>query len=252
MHPLRTSLIAAVALAASASATVTTTVDLVDPSDGITPPPTGVIAIDVIVDVSPDDTWTAGGIRAFVTSEGDAVGVRLLYAPGDDPNTPQADYLLNPGIEHRFVTFLTKPRNRDASGRFANGGAAVAGRYVGGAIETATPTELNVAWFSSPPESSSSPSVDGAVARLALDVSLLLGSQPDVVFVVGRPSEATGPIVFHSEHGGGQDLGTVSASYDDHRITGLDWAVWYVPEPGTGFLLFGATALLGRFFRCTR
>ena len=155
---LKRFLAATFAMAASAAfASVTTSVDLLDAGDGGTQPPAGVIAIDVFVDASTDDVWTAGGIRGLVTAAGSALNVSLRYAPNDDTNTPRAEQLFNPGTANRFTTFLTKPRVRDGAGRYTNAGAGVAGRYSPtGPIETATATELNAAWFASPPETSTS------------------------------------------------------------------------------------------------
>lgn len=226
--------------AASAYANVTTSVDLVDASDGITMPPAGVIAIDVMVDADPTDVWTAGGLRGVVTPGGQALGVALRYAGTDDTNTPHDDRLFNPGTANRFSTFFSKPKNRDANGRYTNGAAAVAGRYSPtGPLETSTASEINIAWFASPPESSTSPSADGAVARVSLDVAGVMALPDFDGFVVGAPGAATGPIIFQSSTDDPNAAGTVSASFDNPTISGLDWAVWYnvIPEPASLALL---------------
>lgn len=237
---LKRFLAATFAMAATAAfASVTTSVDLLDPSDGGNQPPAGVIAIDVFVDASADDVWTAGGLRGLVTAAGQGLNVSIRYAPTDDANTPRAEQLFNPTTANRFSTFLTKPRGRDVAGRYNNAAAGIAGRYSPtGPIETATATEVNAAWFASPPETSTSPSVDGYIARVALNVADVAALPLFEAFHVGAPSAATGPIIFQSSTDEGS-AGTVSASFDNPQISGVDWAVWYtlVPEPASLALL---------------
>lgn len=226
---------------ASAYASVTTTVDLLDPTDGGTQPPAGVTCVDVFIDTinANGSAWTAGGLRGVVTAAGQAAGVSIRYAPTDDANTPRAEQLFNPGTANRFSTFLTKPRGRDVAGRYNNAGAGIAGRYSPtGPIETATATEINAAWFASPPETSTSPSFDGYIARVALNVADVVALPLFEGFHVGAPSAATGPIIFQSSTD--ENIpGTVSASFDNPQISGLNWAVWYtlVPEPASLALL---------------
>ncbi|GMU83491.1 MAG: hypothetical protein AMXMBFR47_33610 [Planctomycetota bacterium] len=238
--------LALIAAGTAASASVSLSVDLVDPADGITQPPPGVIAIDILADLSPDDGWVAAGFYGLVTPLGQAEGVTLRYAPDNEPNNPSPEYLLNPGTANRFVTFITRPRLRDGDIRYTIAGAAIAGAYAtGGPVAVADPLELDVRWFTSAPEPP--PSVDGAIARISLDVSALLDSHPGAAFATGRPADATGPIIFQSEHPSGGGLGTVSVSYDDPTVHGLDWAVWYVPEPAPlACLLIAAVTLRSR------
>ncbi|MCC6357848.1 MAG: hypothetical protein IT450_03825 [Phycisphaerales bacterium] len=230
----------------TAAASVSLSIDLVDPTDGITQPPAGVIAIDVLADLSPDDGWVAAGLFGVVTPVGQAEGVTLRYAPDNEPNNPSPDYLLNPGTANRFVTFITRPRLRDGDIRYTSAGAGIAGAYAtGGPVAVADPLELDVRWFTSAPEPP--PSVDGAIARIALDVSALLDSHPGAAFATGRPADATGPIIFQSVHPSGGGLGTVSVSYDDPTVHGLDWAVWYIPEPASiALFLIPVVALRSR------
>lgn len=241
-RPVHFAVFALLHLCALAPADVTTWVDLVDPSDNIRQPPAGIISVDVMVDARPDDYWTASGLRGVVTPVGQAEGVAIRYADiPDDPNTPIPDYLMNPGTSDRFVTFFTMERNRDFNGRYTNGNAALAGRYSPpGPSVVATTHALNLTWFYSPPMSDRYPSF-GAVARVSLDVATLLDAHPGAEFVVGAPEDATGPIIFLSTTDEGYP-GTVSASWDNPQITGLDWAVWYVPEPASVVLLVLAFA----------
>src|SRR5262245_8863029 len=156
--------ICGLAAASAALASVTISVDRLDPTDGGNQPPAGVVCVDIFVHVTPGDTWTSGGIRALAQN-----GATLRYAT--DPNTG-ANRLTNPGTNNRFVSFFSKPRARDANNRYANGSATSTGRYSpSGPIATAGPTEVNVAWTASPPETVDSPTVDGYVFRLAINYS---------------------------------------------------------------------------------
>ncbi len=247
MHRLRPSLIAAASLAASASASVTTTVDLVDPSDSITQPPPGVIAIDVLVDVSADDVWCSGGIVTRVTAAGQSLGATLVYGPGDEPNTARHENLFNPGTDNRFVTFLSRPRGRDDESRYTNAGAAIGTCYNGGSpIEYASATELDAIWFHSPPDFLLGS--DGATARVTLDVAALLAEHPAAQFVVGTPNSASGPIILLSEYTYSPGFpGTANVGrFSENEISGLDWAVWYIPEPASLTSIASAVALFRR------
>lgn len=230
---------------ASAYASVTTTVDLLDPTDGGNQPPAGVTCIDVFIDTINENgsAWTAGGIRGVVTAAGQAAGVTIRYAPTDDGNTPRAEQLFNPTTANRFSTFLSKPRGRDVAGRYNNGGAGIAGGYNPTApVETATSTEINAAWYAAPPETATSPGVDGYIARVALNtagISLELGAGTSV------PQGAT--VIFESVGFDSGAAGTVSAAFDQPTPSGINWFVWYIPEPASLALLgLGALAFIRR------
>lgn len=235
---MRLSLVFAALFHSLSFADVVHSIDLVDPSDPITQPPPGVISVDIRVDVDPNDMWQAAGLRGVVTPQGQNLGVTIRYGPGDDPNTAYHEELLNPGTANRFVTFFTRPRSgRNSQTRYESAGAALAGRYAPTwPVETATANEINVVWFKSPPEDEWPPGIDGYIARVSLDVSALLESDPGVAFEVGDPGSATAPVIFSSftENDG---PGTVSATWTFPLPTGFDWAIWYVPEPGALTLL---------------
>src|SRR5262249_13580307 len=112
-----------VGLTSASFASVGVTVDLLDPSDGISLPPvgSGIACVDVMVDVTEGDSWTVGAARGVAMS-----GATLRYAY--DPNS-MLDLLVNPGASNRFSTFISRPRPRDGDGRYSNGAAAMAGRY---------------------------------------------------------------------------------------------------------------------------
>src|SRR5262245_1040793 len=165
-----------VAFAVSARASVTITVDRLDPSDGGSQPPAGIVVVDVLVDVQAADRWTIGGFR------GEALGgASLIYAIDPETGQPRPT---NPGVDHRFVSFVSQPRPRDADARFNDSGATVGGSFCnGGSAPTLTPLEFNIDWMPTMPPP---PGMDGAIVRVALDVSTVCQGQNAIV-VVGAP-----------------------------------------------------------------
>jgi hypothetical protein len=214
-------LIASLLATPLATASVTMTVDLLGPEDGISLPPPWLVIVDVLVDVTDGDTWTAGGLRGVTMN-----GATLFYAR--DPNNHNLPILPDPGVDRRFVTFISKPRGRDAPSRYNNGAAAVAGRYCPtGPTAITDDTEINVAYFASPPETSGSPTADGAVFRVALQVP---NGRENFVGVFSLDQIPPGrPIYFISQCDSGE-AGTVEATYDVPQLTGFGWAVVDVPE----------------------
>src|SRR5262245_41463657 len=101
---------------------VAASLDILDGADAGAPTPAGVIVIDGFVDVNnaAGSAWTASGIRC-VTSN----GATLIYADAD-LNTPSVEpFLINTGsASNRNVTMISRPRGRNAAGRFDNGAAA--------------------------------------------------------------------------------------------------------------------------------
>lgn len=231
------------ALASSAAmATVVTQVDLLDPSDGGTQPPDGVLVVDVFANVAtPGGAWTAGGVRATTAN-----GATLRYAT--DPNTG-GTLLTNPGAANRFSTFFSIPRGRDVNGRFNNGAAAAAGRYSPtGPTATATASEINVAYFASPPPSAQTPPAAGYVFRVAINVPAGLPAGGVPVLTTGSGQAPAGNILLLSSTGdSGNDLGSVNATFDAPAVTGLNWNVSWTPEPSSlALLALGALAAFRR------
>ena len=101
-------------------------IDLLDPSDGaaFTGMSANLRAVDIFFNVEPTDVWTAAGIRALTEN-----GASLVYFDGDANAPGIQPGLFNGGTANKFTTMLSKPRNRDAAGRFTNAGAAPAGAY---------------------------------------------------------------------------------------------------------------------------
>src|SRR5262249_49096228 len=97
-------------LATTAVASVTLMGDRLDPGDGGHQPPPNIVVVDVLVDVSDNDSWTAAGFGGFAMN-----GAQFVYAREHDPNSG-SDFirLVNPGLDHRFVCFMSKPLPRDS------------------------------------------------------------------------------------------------------------------------------------------
>lgn len=196
-------------------------VDTVDPSDGISQPPPGVVAFDVLVDIAPTDTWTAAGLVSW-TFEG--ARFRYNYVPLD-PNEPDWLYpdLIAPGVENRFVTFASRPRIRDADARFLDEGVAAAGQAcMQPPFVLAQPTMLDIAWFRTPPAGPETPSFDGAIFRVALDVAAAC-VPGDIVVAYDQPPPGWSPILLSTC---GNFLGTAVATFDHPQLVQITWGAY--------------------------
>jgi hypothetical protein len=220
--------LAVVSSAAGAAASITITIDRLDPSDGGAQPPAGTVIIDVLVDLSDEDAWRSGGIHARTFN-----GATFQYAWESDPenpNWPAHPLLLDPGTEQRFATFISQPRPRDGDERFTDGGVTTPGRFCfGGAVPVLQPTQFDVNFVASPPATADSPSVDGAIVRIALDVTRVCGGQAARVFHVNESPPGYVPLLL-SECDGYFNAGTASATFDEHWLTGASWGVYVLHE----------------------
>lgn len=207
--------------------------------------PAGRVTADIFADLTPGDKWTVGGLRAFAMN-----GATFHYHTDNDANTTNGDLLIAPyrddPVTDQHVTSLSRPRNgRTNVSRFDNNAlAALFGQYVPPAppgAETATATQLNVAWFASPPNTVGSPSVDGYVARISLDFVVPDGATMGVGQVDVIPANATPILMSYAFPGTSAPCGLVGASFQRPNLIGFDWAVWYVPEPA-GVLCLGVLA----------
>jgi hypothetical protein len=241
--------VAAMAASSIAFAQGTASVDLLNPAETTGTIPANTRIVDVFFDVASTDVWTAAGIRA-VTENGAAIIYfdSELNTPGTQPG------LFNGGTANKFTTMLSKPRGRDAAIRFTNAGAAAAGEYdPAGAVPVTRPGELNVAYFASPPETPSSPSADGYIGRIAVDISnvpLSPGFDINDYSNWGAGPLANVPsgssVVLRSV-APSQPGGTAIATFDVPALNFSNWAMWYAPEPTTLILLaLGGLAAIRR------
>lgn len=245
-----------VVLALSAAGQVESVhVDPFDPSDaGYEPLPPNRVILDVFVDVAPTDVWTASGLHVRVPYDLYQGGrVRLLYAPTDDPNTAQPDQLVNPGYENRFFTSISKPRpSRGGVGRFENARVSIAGGYAPtNPIARAAEWDLNVAYFALPLETQDSPSVDGYIARIALDVDPWLYYPPWIFELATGTTVPTGALVIAEFKTYEALPGIGAATLDEPGVVGSDWFLYrtYVPEPTTGVCAIAMLCALRRLRR---
>ncbi len=203
-------------VAVSSPAQVVLSVDRLDGVDPGAPAPASRIVIDVFADVAATDTWTAAGLRATTSN-----GAVLVYGAGTA--------LVNPSTADRFVTCLSKPLARNADARFNAAQVAIAGRYdPTGATAVTTASEVNVTWFASPPVTSTSPSVDGYVARVAIDISGVPNIDPATAGVT-TGAIPPGTVLLLTSQPSAASFGTVSATFDVPTLSGINWRVYASP-----------------------
>lgn len=202
--------------------------------------PPDVAIVDLFVDIHERDVWAAAGIRAITAN-----GASLVYFDSD-LNTPgHQTGLVNPGPANRYVTCLSRPRSRNGDARFTNGAAyAVGGFLPPGTALTTEPTALNVSYLTTPPPTPQSPTVDGYVARLALDLSATEFSADELIVTFERPAfyllECAPPPTALGYYG------FLNATAFDQFYYGEDFWVT-VPEPaGIALLVCSAAQLRKR------
>lgn len=227
------------------------TLDILDGADPGAGTPAGVIVVDGSVDVNniAGSAWTASGIRC-ITSNGATLRYQMVDADGD-LNTPgMAPNLLNTGSANdRYVTSISRPRGRNAAARFDNCAAATAGDYdpTGPNPPTATATELNAAYFASPPMNSTDVGVDGYVLRLAFDAPGFSAANT----ILGGPTAPAGYGILLASIVGFDDgniaPGWVNSTFNVAAPTGQNAYLWGVPEPTSlALLALGALAFRRR------
>lgn len=218
---------------------VSANVDLLSPGEpGYAALPAGIAVIDYFVDLSATDVWTAAGTRVLTQNS-----ATLVYAR--DPNDPDVVFITNPGLNNRYTTFVSRPRERDANARFTNGGVTAAGDYDSGPVPDIEPTLVSISWFASPPNTPGSPSADGYVARIAIDLGDF-ADRRDFLQLSTTPPDPQSPILARCELPfGGPGWG--NATFDVPQFTGTNWYLFDpVPEPGAGSLLIFSFALWAR------
>ena len=221
--------------AAARGQIVSATVDILSPGDeGYEGIPPNLLVLDVFVDVAETDAWTAAAMIIFAHH-----GAAFRYFDSD-PNAGLQPGLFNPGFDNRFVTSLSKPRGRNTVARFENAGAEAAGPYDNGATPFTQLNLLSVAYFAFPPETSGSPSVDGYIARIAVDLSATPYQPNELVVTYTRPDF----FLLECDYPGATG-GFVWATFDVPQVGGMDF--WLtVPEPAALALLLAAAMLAVR------
>lgn len=235
------SLAAAIVAIPSALGSITAVVDKLDPSDGIPMPTPSILIIDVFVDASDEDYFSAIGINAVTQN-----GAEFIYAYGNDPNEPNGGVLGSaPGAENRFVTFFSRPRPRDADGRFGPGAFVnTENRYCGGASSILSATQLNAVGFPFTYELGR----DGYVSRLALDLSGVIDPafqlDSDSIVVSTTPMPDALPILETNCSGIFADGVQVAGRSVDSVYFGF--GIYGIPEPATALGIILAAACLHR------
>lgn len=224
--------IAAVFFSADSVATITVTVDKLDPSDGVPMPPPNLVLVDVHVAPPPTAAFSSVGIRGLTAN-----GARLVYAYDANGVVPSA-----PGVENRFVSFFSRPRGRDDDSRYVDGlagtgnsscGPAPTAYYYPGLIDAS-------GFYPNLPNG-----LAGYVLRIAIDLSgvgdpLFQTDSPSIVVAHSRPSDSL--VLFETGcpfNNPGCQVWTQfgqSVSFN-FGIYGI------IPEPGTGLLALSLGAL---------
>jgi hypothetical protein len=241
---------AATAASSIALAQGTASFDVLEPAETSGTIPANTRIVDMYFDVAATDAWTAAGIRALTEN-----GATFIYFDSDPNTAGLQPGLINGGTANRFTTMLSRPRVRDGAGRFTNAGARVTGAWdPASGVPVTQPGELNVVHITDPSATPGTPSVDGYIARIAVDISAV----PPIpgVDIHDYSNWGVGPIgsipagarVVLRSIGLGQPGGTVTNTFDVPQFNFANWAMWYVPEPTSLALLAlgGLTAIRRR------
>lgn len=240
------------AVAAPLPASITMSIDVLDGNDPGAPSPTGLVVVDVGVDVSANDWFVSAAIVGRTFN-----GATLEYGLYPDPNNPLPTFL-PPGLDNRFVSFGSAAYGRNDPPRFAPAGT-IAEQTIGivgdQPYPTFLPDEVGAGYFAIPLFAPSHPDAprgrDGYIARVALDITgveLPGASDPGNyrIFTPGQVPAGFEP-VFLSDPWQGLQFGTyVFSNYSPNNSFAQNWGV-YVPEPHSmGALLVGSLVVIRR------
>jgi hypothetical protein len=222
-------------------------VDLLNPEETTGTIPPNFRIVDVRVQVVFGDIWVAAGIRAATEN-----GATINYFDADANAAGVQPGLFNGGTANKFYTMLSKVRGRDVNRRFTDAYAAAAGAYDPQDASPVTDADLlNVAYFASPPEGKEFPLRDGYIARISVDISGVteIPGYPidDYANWGAGPIVPPGALVVLRSVPQTQQFGTVIATFDVPELSGLNWYLYYVPEPhSVALLTIGALFVLTR------
>jgi hypothetical protein len=193
------------------------------------------VTADVYIHV-PDaaDWWTVGGIQGEVLAPGlqhhrllEPNGAPVFTAPGRE--TPQQE----------FATFVSLPREQFSDKRFGpNGEARIAAGFQGSPPPMLGMSEINVAFFQSPPSTTGNNVPDtGFIIRVTLENDpTISGLSTAGIRIAASPA----PGLLLAQYT------AASATHDvPSPLAELEFGFYWVPEPAT-FALLGTGALLVR------
>lgn len=241
----------------------TMAVDLLTPADpGFAGIPSNYRCVDIYVDLGNNavDEWRVGGIQAMTADLGVAgpSGDGEFVYFDSDANTPGHQLgLVNPGFESRFTTSLSKPYRRNNASRFENAGVVAPHGYQPPTpFFVANPHELNVGYWDYAPVNVPGP--DGYVARLAIDIAAIEAPGIDLadydnwgVCAIAQIPPAAHLVLVSQPPTGTLFPATMFMSMEHWQFPtqGINWALWYVPEPATGFCLAIVSLILSQRWR---
>lgn len=241
----RLGVIAALAAASVARASITMSLDILDAGDPGGPPPVDRLVVDIFVDVSAQEYFTLGAIRGVTDW-----GATLIYSEG-----PIAPFYPPEDSDHH-TTFGSAAYERDSAARYAPAGTIAeqgilpaVGYDPPSAFPIFDPNLINVGYFAFPFVSLGHPDApagrDGWTLRIALDTThvKLPGSHDNANYRIFTPGqEPPGYEAIFLSEGGLTDIGTYMEAQSTARAV-RNWGV-YVPEPSTGILFLLALAVL--------
>lgn len=220
-----------------ASAEVQFTLDKLDSMDGLPLPPASRVVVDLFVNVTSDDAYSAGGLNGSVGS-----GARLVYGYDDFGNAMGTA----PGTADRFVSFLSQPRARNADARFGIGAAVGLLGYCTDPLVLDS-VAIDAAGLVPAPHDNGR---DGWVLRIAIDLSNVTDPafQTDSADIVVSQTQIPGAVVLFETYCQGQFDAGAAVVTENGAYYEFGFGIYGIPEPGSVFLLLPTLWLIRR--RC--
>lgn len=234
-----------IAICQTTYASITLAVDKLDASDGLPLPPAHIVVVDVFVDLSENDAWTGALINGTAHS-----GAELEFLTQDPNSVP---VFTAPGLDQRFVSFVSRPRGRNADERFTEAGAAgVEGLPIGPPVPILTSATFRLTSYhpATPPPVVG---LDGYIMRIALDLTNV--SDPafrtDSTDIIVASTPPPGAILLF-DCSGPAPYGGISAIGTSFEEAHIAWGVYGVPEPSALLLAILIAPALRRCARLSR